>query len=85
MAVAAKSDRLHNEREAEAEVLTPDVRVADESAAAETVSPARALQDHLSHALTPPREKYSPRVVTMLVIMFCASTWVGGFLLYSMV
>ena len=60
------------------------VREADGDAASNYVSPAKVLQEHLSHEMVYHEDKYPPRIVTTLVIMFCASTWVGGYMLYSM-
>ncbi|MEE9381000.1 MAG: hypothetical protein V3V03_06320 [Hyphomonadaceae bacterium] len=84
MAAVEKIDTsLPLERE-ETAAPKPLVREADGSNATQQASPARELQDRLSSEIILRDDKYSPRVVSTLVIMFCASTWVGGYLLYSM-
>ena len=51
---------------------------------AQHASPAKILQARLRNEIMPRTDKYSPRLVTTLLILFCAMSWAGAYLLYSM-
>lgn len=59
------------------------VREAADETTSPYASPAKELQARLSNELTYSGDKYSPRAVTTLIVMFCASTWVGAYMLYN--